>query len=31
VIGVQNGEGGMYRVRVLQRDGRVKNVLVPAE
>jgi hypothetical protein len=32
VIGVQNSEGGsMYRVRVLQRDGRVKNVLVPAE
>ena len=31
VIGVQNGDGGMYRVRVLQRDGRVKNVLVPAE
>lgn len=32
VIGVQNSEGGsMYRVRVLQRDGRVKNVMVPAE
>ncbi|MET0378632.1 MAG: hypothetical protein ABW049_06510, partial [Spongiibacteraceae bacterium] len=32
VIGVQNSEGGsMYRVRVLQRDGRVKTVLVPAE
>ena len=31
VIGVQNSDGGMYRVRVLQRDGRVKNVLVPAE
>lgn len=32
VIGVQNSEGGsMYRVRVLQRDGRVKNVMVPSE
>lgn len=32
VIGVQNSEGGsMYRVRVLQHDGRVKTVLVPAE
>ena len=32
VIGVQNSDGGsMYRVRVLQRDGRVKNVMVPAE
>lgn len=31
VIGVQHNDGETYRVRVLQRDGRVKNVLVPAE
>lgn len=32
VIGVQNSAGGsQYRVRVLQSDGRVRNVIVPAE
>jgi hypothetical protein len=31
VIGVQQSNGDTYRVRVLQRDGRVRNVLVPAE
>jgi hypothetical protein len=31
VIGVQQSGGDAYRVRVLQRDGRVRNVLVPAE
>lgn len=32
VIGVQNSAGGsQYRVRVLQSDGRVRNVVVPAE
>ena len=34
VVGVrhtQQGDHAMYRVRVLQRNGRVKTVMVPAE
>jgi|GEM_PF-2978828 len=34
VVGVQQaqqGENSMYRVRVLQRNGRVKTIMVPAD